>query len=251
MDVRCDWCGARDAEPTCLNEFTFVRCRPCGLVYLDPRPAADELDTIYPPEYEPFHFHESRNPLIRHGRTAVQRRKAVAIAAVAPDDATILDIGCGSGQLLELLRRHGRPGWRLVGNDFSEVAVRNLERLGLEALSGRFEEIETPLRVDVAILNQAIEHLERPSRVLVCGESGFWLPFGAADAAFLADFDAPDVENAWIYATTGEWKRALDTLGIDHSEPAEGHLGWYVDFLDPDGLVVRLHTAAQPTADEA
>jgi 2-polyprenyl-3-methyl-5-hydroxy-6-metoxy-1,4-benzoquinol methylase len=134
-------------------------------VYLDPRPAADELDTIYPPEYEPFHFHETRNPFVRYGRAVVQRRKAAAIASVAPEEATILDIGCGSGQLLELLRRYGRPAWRLVGNDFSEVAVRNLERLGLEALPGRFEEIDTPLRFDVAILNQAIEHLERPSRV--------------------------------------------------------------------------------------
>lgn len=47
------------------------------------------------------------------------------------------------------------------------------------------------------------------------------------------------------------WCARLDTLGIDHSEPAEGHLGWYVELSDPDGLVIRLHTAAQPTADEA
>jgi len=47
------------------------------------------------------------------------------------------------------------------------------------------------------------------------------------------------------------WCTRLDTLGIDHSEPAEGHLGWYVEVPDPDGLVIRLHTAAQPTADEA
>lgn len=48
-----------------------------------------------------------------------------------------------------------------------------------------------------------------------------------------------------------QWCTHLDTLGIDHSVPAEGHLGWYVEVRDPDGLVVGLHTSGQPTADEA
>jgi catechol 2,3-dioxygenase-like lactoylglutathione lyase family enzyme len=43
----------------------------------------------------------------------------------------------------------------------------------------------------------------------------------------------------------------LDVLGISHSQPAEGHLGWFVEVPDPDGLVIELHTTGQPSADEA
>ena len=48
-----------------------------------------------------------------------------------------------------------------------------------------------------------------------------------------------------------DWCRHLDTLGVQHTAPAEGHLGWYAEVPDPDGLVIELHTIGQPSADEA
>jgi catechol 2,3-dioxygenase-like lactoylglutathione lyase family enzyme len=47
------------------------------------------------------------------------------------------------------------------------------------------------------------------------------------------------------------WCTRLDTAGTQHTAPAEGHVGWYVEVSDPDGLIVQLHTIGQPTADEA
>jgi catechol 2,3-dioxygenase-like lactoylglutathione lyase family enzyme len=43
----------------------------------------------------------------------------------------------------------------------------------------------------------------------------------------------------------------LDAPGISHSAPMDGHLGRYVEVADPDGLIILLHTASQPSADEA
>jgi len=34
----------------------------------------------------------------------------------------------------------------------------------------------------------------------------------------------------------------LTRLEQRHSRPQEGHVGWYVDVEDPDGIVVRLHS---------
>jgi len=48
-----------------------------------------------------------------------------------------------------------------------------------------------------------------------------------------------------------DWCTRLDALGVKHTPPAEGHLGWYVEVPDPDGLIIQLHTIGQPTADEA
>ena len=47
------------------------------------------------------------------------------------------------------------------------------------------------------------------------------------------------------------WCTRLDTTGTKHTSPAEGHVGWYVEVSDPDGLIIQLHTIGQPTADEA
>jgi SAM-dependent methyltransferase len=138
----------------------------CKLVFLDPRPVVGELDTIYPPEYEPFHFGESRNPFVRHGRDAVQRGKVRALSRLVPEAANVLDAGCGSGELLRLMRRLGPSGWRLVGNDFSDIALEYVRRLGIETLPGRLEDVRTDLRFDLVVLNQTIEHLQSPRSVV-------------------------------------------------------------------------------------
>jgi len=45
----------------------------------------------------------------------------------------------------------------------------------------------------------------------------------------------------------------LDRLGIHHHSVEEGHLGWYADVPDPDGILIRLHTGAgaAPDSEEA
>jgi catechol 2,3-dioxygenase-like lactoylglutathione lyase family enzyme len=46
------------------------------------------------------------------------------------------------------------------------------------------------------------------------------------------------------------WVEHLDALGIAHSGIREGHLGLHLETADPDGVVVQLHTAEHPSADE-
>jgi catechol 2,3-dioxygenase-like lactoylglutathione lyase family enzyme len=48
-----------------------------------------------------------------------------------------------------------------------------------------------------------------------------------------------------------QWCTRLDTVDVNHSAPTEGHLGWYVEVPDPDGIIIELHTISQPAADEA
>jgi len=64
---------------------------------------------------------------------------------------------------------------------------------------------------------------------------------------------------AFISLTVGnreqlqEWLIALDRRDHPHGPIERGHLGWYVDVPDPDGIPVRLHTdtGLAPDADEA
>ena len=40
------------------DESSAMRCRGCGLVYLNPRPAFFEFERIYPPNYYAVEFSE-------------------------------------------------------------------------------------------------------------------------------------------------------------------------------------------------
>jgi catechol 2,3-dioxygenase-like lactoylglutathione lyase family enzyme len=50
-------------------------------------------------------------------------------------------------------------------------------------------------------------------------------------------------------ASLEEWASRFEALGVDHSPLVEGHRGWLLHVVDPDGLWVQLHTVDQPTAD--
>lgn len=160
--------GGRDFEyATCTNEFAFVSCNECGLVWLKTRPAISELHVIYPKQYIPHRFHENLGSNISRVRSIVQKFKVKKIKDLTPEHATIIDVGPGNGEFLELIRRHGKKGWDLWGVDFSSEAVTNLKQLGFKAIESRFEEIEWQSEPpDLISMNQVIEHLEDPASAI-------------------------------------------------------------------------------------
>jgi SAM-dependent methyltransferase len=80
------------------------------------------------------------------------------------DRALILDVGCGTGATASALRRFGR----VVGLDFSPLALSCCQRRGLDAVvHGRAESI--PLRdgcVDAIVATDILEHLDDDTAAL-------------------------------------------------------------------------------------
>lgn len=50
-------------------------------------------------------------------------------------------------------------------------------------------------------------------------------------------------------ASAVAWAEHLDQLGVEHSEVAEGTLGWTLDIADPDGIIIRLYSADRSEVD--
>ena len=150
--------SGRDFEyGTCDNEFRFVRALPSGLVYLLERPTAEELPRLYPSHYEPYRF-ETLPPVVRRARERVQRRKVAVVRRLVPGRGAILDVGCGSGALLHLLRAHGQRHWTLHGNEMHEPSLRQLAVDGFFMHPGPVQAIDGQARFDLIVLNQVIEH---------------------------------------------------------------------------------------------
>lgn len=175
--VGCCICDDDDAEPvgvgddfeyhTSPDSFVAMRCRGCGLVYLNPRPSMGELGRIYPPTYHAFDFSAKRFGLVYRVRRKLEARRAMAWCRHLGEEARVLDIGCGDGFHLRLLREFGRPAWRLEGAELIESAAQAARDAGLLIHFGKLEQLDLPQSAyDLVLLVQTIEHVEDPSGLL-------------------------------------------------------------------------------------
>jgi SAM-dependent methyltransferase len=172
VDAACAVCGGREASceaqgpdfehATVPGEFRFVRCRACEHVYLSPRPAPEALAAIYPADY--YAYAAAGSGLAHRLRRAREARKVHGYRAVIGEGPRrILDLGCGSGRLLAMLREHGAPGWELEGIDWSADAVERCRARGFRAQAVRIEDFDAPDgSFDAAIMIQLLEHLDDP-----------------------------------------------------------------------------------------
>ena len=129
----CCICGGTDGEPIGVGEdfeyrssndsFLAVRCPHCTLVYLDPRPTPAELSRIYPDDYHAFEFSAEQYGLVHAVRSRLEARRILKVLGELPSGARVLDVGCGDGFHLDLLRTHGPKDWVLEGVDLDKRAV--------------------------------------------------------------------------------------------------------------------------------
>lgn len=177
VPTTCDVCKVDDSEPVAVasdfeyqtseDEYLAVRCRRCGLVYLNPRPDEPSLGTTYPDRYHAFNFGARRFGAVFRARRRVDARRLLGWCRGLPEDARILDLGCGDGFHVDLLRRRGQPGWRVEGVDADPRAQEGARERGVEILCGDVRSLPLPERsYDLVLMMMSIEHLSAPSETL-------------------------------------------------------------------------------------
>ena len=174
---RCCICEQRDAEPvavtadfeyrTGIDSLLVQRCRKCRQLYLDPRPSADDYSLIYPPDYHAFNFSAEQFGVSYRVRALIEKHRLKRWCRGLPEDARIIDVGCGDGFHLRLLRQIARPGWRLEGVEPNERAVNAARASGLTVHQGTLEQLDLESgSYDLALLIMTIEHLNDPAALL-------------------------------------------------------------------------------------
>lgn len=177
VNVSCCVCGSDDANVAGIGEdfeyrtspdvFAAMQCNSCGLVYLNPRPSVAEFERIYPPTYHAFDFSAEEFGFVHKVRSRLEANRLLALCKGLGDDAKILDVGCGDGFHLRLLRDFGNKNWTLEGLDASEKAVEAANKSGIKVHLGTAENNDlTENTYDLAFLIQTIEHVEKPDEVL-------------------------------------------------------------------------------------
>ncbi|HZH35269.1 MAG TPA: class I SAM-dependent methyltransferase, partial [Pyrinomonadaceae bacterium] len=175
--VGCCLCEAEDGLPiavgedfeykTSADDFLAMQCRRCSLVYLSPRPALSEFARIYPSNYHAFEFSAEEFGFVYKVRRKLEAKRLLSWCKGLSDDARILDVGCGDGFHLGVLREFGKKTWTLEGVDADERAVAIGARSGLKIHQGTLETVRLPENsYDLVILIQTIEHVADPPELL-------------------------------------------------------------------------------------
>jgi 2-polyprenyl-3-methyl-5-hydroxy-6-metoxy-1,4-benzoquinol methylase len=154
--------GIRDWEYGAPGEFEHRRCSACGSVQLHPFPSVDALIDAYRDDYHGYLDASQKGLLFRALYTwsvwATRRR----LSNILKPGARVLDIGCGSGELLVRLASLGAT--QLDGIDFSARAVALAANNGLTVFRGLFTEFEAANETyDVIFMNNYLEHTVDPT----------------------------------------------------------------------------------------
>lgn len=168
--IKCNLCGSDDyrllfkTHEKMFNlpgEFSVVECKRCSLIYLNPQLEPDEINRYYPDEYDAY----SKGRILEMAQRIIAKLDSKNFKKYIPNNAKILEIGCGSGEYLNGLRR---DKWEVTGIDISEYAVSiakkkyNLNVMMGDLLSMKFEEKS----FDLVILRHVLEHLPDPDEEL-------------------------------------------------------------------------------------
>lgn len=174
------------------------------------------------------------------------------LAARAAGDAVILDAGCGTGGMLQVMRER-QPAWGLEGIDFSPHAIEHTKARGFENVrAGSIDDIPIGSEVFDAVVSldvlyfrgidraRAMKEFHRvlkPGGVLILNLPAFECLRGSHDIAVATEkrFDRADVKsllagvgfeietvrfwNAWLFLPIFLWRQA-SRLFI-HTSPEE------------------------------
>ena len=197
--VKCDFCGGSDVEEvarqtdlihkTTSEEFCIVRCRQCGLNYVNPRPDSVEIGKYYSDEYS-FHSNQTGAKLaVVSLLTRLANSPLYALATFIPglgrrlipyvkpriedpvrkyfQGGRILDIGCGSGESAHFWGASGalqayRKFAEVHGLEVDDGARQILEAKGISAYK-RLPDVPAELKFDIIRMNWSLEHVHSPA----------------------------------------------------------------------------------------
>ncbi len=189
-DINCNICDLDDHILVCqvgdplaivVCKFNLVKCKNCGLIYLNPRPPQNEIHKYYPKSYYAHAPRRTKRKLkeiigahVIRGRSAnvsildkllfYWLKNRIQYLSVKPV-GRFLDIGCGMGSLV---KRMQEIGWESYGIEISANAVRIAQNYDLNVYLGDLTQQNFASDFfDLINMNNVLEHVHSPLRVLM------------------------------------------------------------------------------------
>lgn len=179
--VKCDFCNNNGAKLLFSKkdkfglsdcDFKVVQCRNCGLIYINPRPSEDEIAKFYPDTYswkETLTAESKITKIVRrlekiYRYHLLSYEASKVVKAAKRKTGKLLDVGCGSGDRLDIFRR---LGFDTYGVEVSSSAEYAKGHFGLNVKQGDLFEANYPDSFfDVITLHNVLEHTHSPQKII-------------------------------------------------------------------------------------
>lgn len=160
--------------------WTFKKCLNlnCGLIWLDPMPAVDEIGKAYKNYYTHDQSKNTRwtllakifrgifhKPCITLLRMRNERKQYKCMYLDQVPTGRLLEVGCGSGKRLARMKA---LGWDVMGQEIDPAAAHFVrEKWSIDVHLGPLETMTLPQeKYDVIIMSHVIEHVHDPVGLL-------------------------------------------------------------------------------------
>jgi SAM-dependent methyltransferase len=167
-EVTCVICGVRDAEFLFNTPEKIVKCRRCGLVYVDPRLDVESLAKVYSKDYfvsdadDPGVDYKAYANYISDEKVILRsmHRRMQKVEKYAPGKGRLLDVGCAAA--FSLLAAQQR-GWDADGIEYSDFCVDYARSRGLKVHHGGLDNFQSlPESFEAITMWDYLEHSNNP-----------------------------------------------------------------------------------------
>ena len=170
VEVNCNICDSSERRLLFKKDgFHIVRCKRCGLVYVNPRIANDNLTEQYTQEYYSGEYYTAKSFMDKRPQNVIKKLYTDILDELSRQMGgkvgSVLDLGCGVGNFLDAARERK---WTIAGIDVSPFAAEYAKkRLGGAIKTGSVDRVDFPDKsFDAVSIISVIEHVPDPRKTL-------------------------------------------------------------------------------------